>query len=94
MTIFDACMGQRKKVVLVFFITTLQKFLDKISSLSVRSAEIQTKQPFVLAQPCTIIDLTKRSGVFGEKNANQLHSVSSLEYFAAVDFMLCTKKDF
>ena len=31
---------------------------------------------------------------FGEKNANQLHSVTSLEYFAAVDFMFCTKKDF
>ena len=86
--------GRKKESDFGVFYYNSTKFLDKISSLSVCSADIQTKQPFVLAQPCTIIDLTKRSGVFGEKNANQLHSVSSLEYFAAVDFMFCTKKDF
>ena len=43
-----------------------------------------------------VLSLSWRRGVgfWWKKNANQLHSVSSLEYFAAVDFMFCKKRTF
>ena len=90
MTIFDACMGERKKVVYVFLYYNSTKISRQNFIFVCAQCRHSDKTTFRARAALYYHCLDEEEWVFGEKNANQLHSIPSQALNILLQLISCS----